>query len=170
MAPTPARLRWAVDVLAIQPNERILEIGCGRGIAMDLVCERLHDGSITGLDRSPAAIAAAATRNEKHIRAGKARLLKAALADAELDERFDKAFAVNVNVFWLAPAKELAVIRRSLAPRGRLYLFYEPPSTSQLERAAQSCHAFLEESGYAVLDILRVDLPPHRGLCLVAAA
>ena len=164
----PARLQWAVDVLVVGPGERILEIGGGRGVAAELVCERLEDGRYTGIDRSAKAVAAAEQRNRRHVESGKARFVNAALAGAELDERFDKVFAVNVNLFWLGPEKELAVIRRLLAPGGRLYLCYEPPSATQLERALEGCRAFLQEGGFTVVDVLYADLPPNRGLCIAA--
>ncbi|MEW5930562.1 MAG: methyltransferase domain-containing protein [Gemmatimonadota bacterium] len=168
-ARVPARLQWAVDVLGVRPGERVLEVGCGRGVAIELLCERSDAALVVGIDRSPAAVAAAEARNSEHIAAGRARLLHAALAEADFDERFDRVFAVNVNVFWLGPAKELAVVRRVLAPGGRLFLFYEPPSPAQLERAAQACAAFLREHGFTVEQTLRAELPPNHGLGIVAA-
>ncbi len=168
-SPVPQRLSWAVGVLAPRPGERILEVGCGRGVAVELICEGHDDVRVVGIDRSAAAVAAAEVRNRAHVRSGRVRLLRAALADADLDERFDRVFAVNVNVFWLNPARELAAVRRLLAPGGRLYLFYEPPSRAQLERAAEACAAFLREHGFAVERTLRAELPPHLGLCVVAA-
>ena len=34
----PARIRWAVDFMDVQPNDHILEIGCGPGAAAELMC------------------------------------------------------------------------------------------------------------------------------------
>jgi SAM-dependent methyltransferase len=150
------------------PGERVLEVGCGRGVAIGLVCEAADDVRVVGIDRSPAAIAAAEARNLAHVRSGRVRLVTAALAEASLDERFDRVFAVNVNAFWLAPARELAAVRRLLAPGGRLYLFYEPPSPARLERAAGACAEFLRQSGFTVERELRAALPPGPGLCIVA--
>lgn len=165
----PARLRWAVDVLGVLPGERVLEVGCGRGVAIELLCDAVDSVRVTGVDRSPAAIAAAEARNLAHVRSGRVRLVTTALAEVSLDERFDRVFAVNVNAFWLGPARELAAVRRVLAPGGRLYLFYEPPSPAQLERAAEACTAFLLEHHFTVERELRAELPPNLGLCIVAA-
>jgi cyclopropane fatty-acyl-phospholipid synthase-like methyltransferase len=163
------RLSWAVEQLDVQPGERILEIGCGRGVAAQLVCERLGGGHLTAIDRSAAAIAAAEERNREHVRAGRATFLQAALADASLGGPFDRVFAANVNVFWLGPRRELEVIRRALARDGRLYLFYEPPSAAQLERAVEGCTAYLQEGGFTVERVLRAEPSPHPGVGIVAA-
>ena len=128
MTEAAARLVWAVETLAVEPGDRVLEIGCGHGVAADLVCERLDGGRLTAIDRSPAMIAAAARRNRPHVDAGRADFAVAALERAELDAGgFDKAFAVNVAALWRRAADTLPVVRVALAPGGRLYVFHQPP-------------------------------------------
>src|SRR5688572_32158921 len=103
MASKPSeRFLWAVDTLAVDPDDRVLEIGCGHGVAVSLVCERLTSGRITAIDRSQKMIEMAARRNREHVASGRAVLKTAALEQADLgDERFDKVFAFNVAPFWL---------------------------------------------------------------------
>jgi SAM-dependent methyltransferase len=127
----PERIRWAVRTMAPGPDDHLLEIGCGPGVAVSLVCDRLVGGRILAIDRSPTAIARAARRNAEHVASGKAVLRAAALetlGPADLlqgGQGFDKVLAMNVNLFWVrSPARELELIRTVLVPGGALYLFY----------------------------------------------
>ena len=120
------RFVWAVDTLEVRPADRLLEVGCGHGVAVSLVCERLTTGTITAIDRSPKMIEMATRRNREHVDAGRAVLEAIALEDADLgDRRFDKVFAFNVAPFWLQPKDALGIVRRHLAPDGAVYLFWD---------------------------------------------
>jgi cyclopropane fatty-acyl-phospholipid synthase-like methyltransferase len=66
------RLVWAVETMQVRPDGRVLEIGCGAGVAVGLVCERLVDGRITAIDRSEAMTALASRRNREHVASGRA--------------------------------------------------------------------------------------------------
>src|ERR671935_187077 len=61
------RFVWAVDTLEVRPADRLLEVGCGHGVAVSLICERLTTGTITAIDRSPKMIEMATRRNREHF-------------------------------------------------------------------------------------------------------
>ncbi|MGW6458466.1 SAM-dependent methyltransferase [Streptomyces sp. NPDC055078] len=134
----PRRLSWAVGQLAVGPADRVLEIGCGRGVAAALVAERLDTGTITAIDRSAHAVDGARLRNAEQLAAGRVVVRRAALTElSAADGPFDQIFAVNVNVFWTSPADgELDLVRSLLAPRGTFSLFYEPPAAARARELA----------------------------------
>src|SRR3954454_18329071 len=132
---TSERFVWAVDTLDVHPADSLLEVGCGHGVAVSLVCERLTTGTITAIDLSTKMIEMATRRNRKHVDAGRAALEAVTLEDADLgDRRFDKIFAFNVAPFWLQPEAAFGAIREPLAPGGAVYIFCDARH-SALERA-----------------------------------
>jgi SAM-dependent methyltransferase len=156
------RLRWAIEVLGVVPDDRILEVGCGHGVAVSLVCERLDGGRITVVDRSRKMIEAAAKRNREH--SGKVRFVTASIERADLgDEAYDKAFAVHAaSLHKAGPA--LDAVRTRLIPGGRLYLFHQAPSwkaTEPAEAFAGALARSLEEAGLEPTETL-VDAPGGR--------
>jgi ubiquinone/menaquinone biosynthesis C-methylase UbiE len=145
----PPRLLWAVERLSVEPDDHLLEIGCGGGVAVSLICDRLGEGTITAIDRSPGMVKRAVARNSQHIASGKATIRLAEVQDLELpEESFTKIFAVNVNLFWVrSPAPELEIARRLLRPDGSLSLFCDAPSESRLETVAERLVTTLADLG-----------------------
>ncbi len=158
--PVPQRLAWAAQVLAAAGAREVLEVGCGRGVAVRLLCDRLPAVRVTALDRSPTMVEAARRACGDLVAAGRVDLRAGALADVDLGaSRFDAVFAVNVNAFWVGPSHcEVASVRELLAPDGGLYLFYEPPGPQQRERLRPALHAGLALGGFTA-----TDLPPPAG-------
>jgi len=121
------RLVWAVEILDVKKSDRVLEVGCGHGVAASLVCERLDGGHLTAIDRSPKMVDMATRRNEDHVAAGRATFEAVELEQADLGGGlFDKAFGVHVAALWRSPAA-LAAVRNALAPGGALYVFNQLP-------------------------------------------
>ena len=165
------RLAWAVDTLAIEPADRVLEIGCGHGVAASLVCERLGSGRLTAIDRSHTMIEMAEKRNRKHISLGKAIFETVSLEDASFAERqFNKVFGIHVAALWRSRAA-LDVIRRHLDPAGALYIFNQLPAwrdTTDTGAFIESVAETLRQSKFSVKETLLEVLQPAPTVCLIA--
>jgi cyclopropane fatty-acyl-phospholipid synthase-like methyltransferase len=154
----PERIRWAVELLRVGPEDRILEIGAGPGVSVSLVCEKLEGGKVVAIDRSATAAARSLARNREHVGAGRAEIREVALEDLEPGERFDKILAVNVNLFWTrSPARELELLRSLLRPGGALYLVYEPPGGRRAREIVEKVGAALEEHGLGPAEIVTAE-------------
>ncbi len=164
------RFVWAVETLAVRPSDRLLEVGCGHGVAVSLVCERLTTGSIVAIDRSPRMIEMAARRNREHLRAGRAVLERVALEDADFGRRrFDKVFAFNVAPFWLDPERALGIVREHLAEGGAFHLFWDarharPGGAREL---AQRLRERVRLGRFSVDRVLWKDLRPVPAVCVI---
>jgi len=154
MTEVPARIRWAVGVVAPGPAERILEIGCGPGVAAGLVCERLTSGHLLAIDRSPVAVARTVKRNAEHVAAGRLEVRESTLDDL-VASGVDKAFSVNVNVFWTTnPTAELATLRRALRVGGELFILYGTNPTGT-DKATRPVTKALTDHGFTDITTLR---------------
>lgn len=163
------RLVWAVDTLGVRPDDRVLEIGCGAGVAVGLVCARLSGGRITAIDRSPAMTDRARRRNAAQVASGAAVIHTAALHEMDpRGERFDRVFAVNVGLFRGHAAEEAAVLREILAPAGTLCLVHQPPVAGRTARLGEQTAMLLERHGFAVRALLHRDMAPAPAVCVVA--
>ena len=164
------RLVWAVDTLEVGPADRVLEVGCGHGVAVSLVCERLTTGTITAIDRSPKMIEMATRRNREHVDAGRAVLEAIALEDVDLgDQCFDKVFAFNVAPFWLHSEGALGAVRKHLAQDGAIYIFWDARHSAP-ERARDLGNELadrLRQGGFSVDGVLVKDLRPVPAVCVV---
>jgi protein-L-isoaspartate O-methyltransferase len=165
-----ARQAWAVDQLDVQPEDRVLELGCGHGVAVTLISERLAGGTVVGLDRSPKMTAAATRRNAKHVASGRARILTTSLQDANLgDTTFDKVLAVHYPPLQRGDAApELPKVRGHLARQGALYVVAAPLTADQVQATARAIAGRLTASGFAPEPARIADVDGQRLVCVVA--
>jgi ubiquinone/menaquinone biosynthesis C-methylase UbiE len=165
----PDRLIWAVEQLSVNSGDEILEIGCGTGVAASLICSRLADGHLTAIDRSESMIDTARRRNQAHVASGRAVFLATGLAEMDVGhKRFNKALAVNVNVFWQQPDDELVILKKVLHPGGEVFLVFQPPVASRAEHSAEACSQFLLRHGFSDITVDFKVLQPVTAVCIRA--
>jgi cyclopropane fatty-acyl-phospholipid synthase-like methyltransferase len=164
------RLVWAVETLAVKPTDRLLEIGCGHGVAVSLVCEKLDGGCIIAIDRSPKMIAMAKRRNAVHVAAGRASFQTVSLHEADFgNARFDKIFAIRIGAFLQGnPTRELEVVKTYLASDGSFHLVYDPFVAAQAKDVIEMAAAVLENRGFTVKAVLTKDIAQTTVVCVIA--
>jgi arsenite methyltransferase len=116
------RRRLIRDAIAVQPGERVLDVGCGPGF---YVAELLEDagaeGSAVGVDASPSMLALAAKRCEHLPNASFAEGSATALPVP--DGSFDAAISVQVLEYVEDVPAALGELRRALRPGGRVVVW-----------------------------------------------
>ena len=98
------RNRWAVELLEVMPSDRVIELGCGPGVAVAALADRATHGLVVGVDHSAVVLGQARRRNADAIKAGRVRLIHAAVEHLQVaDAPFDAALAVNTVGMWPEP-------------------------------------------------------------------
>ena len=167
------RNRWAVDLLEVQPTDRVVELGCGPGVAIAALSSRATQGLVVGVDHSEVVIRQARRRNADAVSAGRVRLIQAAVEGLDLAEGpFDAALAVNTVGFWPDPTATLRKVGRLLRPGGRIAVVSQPrcPGATAATSAAalDDLAAVLSDAGFENLRSETLNLAPP-AVCVLAA-
>ena len=112
----------ALDVLAPQPGENILDVGCGFGdTTLQIAALVGASGEAVGVDAAPrfietatAEAAAAGVTNARYL-----------VSDVQLnrfDDQFDHAYSRFGTMFFASPVAALRNVRQALNPGGRLVM------------------------------------------------
>jgi len=148
----PARIRWAVDVMDVQPNDHVLEIGCGPGAAAELICQKLETGKLFAIDRSESGVDRTKRRCAQYVESGRLTVRQIDLATLRVPvKRLNKVFAFNVNLFWVRDcAEEVALLHERVVPGGAVYLFYESNQRELVPNMVKKGSAALQAGGFRV--------------------
>ena len=172
-----ARNRWAVQLLDVQPTDRVIELGCGPGVAIAALAALALQGSVVGVDHSQVMIHQARRRNRAAVRAGRVRLIHTPVQSLPVsDGPFDAALAVNTVGMWPDPIVRLRELARLLRPGGRIALVSQPrcigATAATSAAAADELAGLLTEAGFEHLrtDLLDLDPPAACVLGHVAPA
>ncbi len=161
----PPRIVWAVDVMDVQPDDNILEIGCGPGYGAELICERLETGKLFAIDRSESGVDRTKRRCARFLEAGRLTVRQIDLATLRVPvKRLTKVFAFNVNLFWVRDcADEVALLHERVLPGGAVFLFYEAKQPELVPTIVTKASAALTKAGFRVA-VVEQKAPPVVGL------
>jgi len=160
-----ARNRWAVQLLDVQPTDRVIELGCGPGVAIAALAARAIRGLVVGVDHSQVMIRQARRRNRAAVQAGRVRLIHTPVESLSIsDGPFNAALAVNTVGMWPDPTARLRELARLLRPGGRIALVSQPrcpgATAATSAAAAGELGGMLTEAGFEHLRTEMLDLDP----------
>lgn len=176
MAHRPSNHRrnaWTLDLLAIEPHHRLLELGFGPGEAIADAASRLVAGTVTGIDHSAVMCVQSARRNRNAIARGRVRLIEGNCDDlATLEGPFDRIYSANVLQFIEDRAALFTKLHRLLAPQGIVATTYQPRHPGATDDDAERFgNALLEDmacAGFAAGRLERLTGEGRLTICALA--
>jgi ubiquinone/menaquinone biosynthesis C-methylase UbiE len=110
----------AIELLAPEPGQRVLDIGCGFGDTTERLAQLVAPGGTAiGVDAAPRFIEHARAAAARHG-VSNAGFVVADIQTMEPDEPFDLAFSRFGTMFFANPVAAMRNVNRALAPGGRI--------------------------------------------------
>ena len=166
------RSDWTVELLAVNSRHRILEIGCGPGVALQRCAGLAQDGYVLGVDHSELMVRLAQAALSKHIEAGRADVRRCTVFDDNLAaSSWDRIYSVNVVQFFSDIESECSRIHDLLVPGGKAATTFQPRSQSPTRKEAlemaTSIESAMDTAGF--VDSRRQELPlePSPAICVL---
>ena len=163
---------WTVDLLNVQSGDRVIEIGCGPGLALEACLARAGDGHVVGLDHSQTMLDQARARNVEANREGRLELQLGSLDDLPATVgSFDKACSANVVQFFPDRAAAFRKIYSVLKSNGVAATTYMPrcknPSRADSLDMAEEVKRHMEDAGFANIRIEELPMDPAPAVCVI---
>src|SRR5215204_3765343 len=150
------RNAWAVSLLDVRPEDRVLEIGFGPGIAIRELGRLAWKGYVCGIDHSELMLRRAKRLNAEGLRRG--------VVDLRLGSVPEDLLAVNATMFWREPVARLEELRRLLRSGGLIAVAHQPrgPGASDETSAAWGLEmeAALAQAGFSEVRLETMALKP----------
>jgi SAM-dependent methyltransferase len=168
------RIKWTLSLLDVKPHDRVLEVGFGPGVSIELLSKLAPKGLVAGIDHSEEMVRHATRRNAEAIRAGRVVLRRAsASAPPKFDDLFDKVFTINAIHFWEDPVGCLARLRGLLRPGGVMAVTLQPRTCTATDETTAilgaEIAAKLEAAGFSRCDVQMRKSPSGSAVCVLAA-
>jgi ubiquinone/menaquinone biosynthesis C-methylase UbiE len=116
-----------VALLNVRASEKVLEVGFGPGVGIELLAAAAPLGQVAGIDPSREMVVQARARNAAAISAGRVNLRQGTVENMPFeDDSFDTVLAINSMQVWSHRMAGLREIWRVLTVGGRVALAFTP--------------------------------------------
>ena len=166
------------DILSLQKENKVLEIGFGPGKLINEMAAITTDGVVTGIDFSQVMLKKASKLNKQYISKGKVILRKGECSSLPFDnESFDKLCSINTLYFWKEPDKNFSEMFRVIKSGGKIVIgFRDDKQMNNLNLSADVFSYYsqedvvnmLAEAGFANAHIKEKEGRPFVSYCAVA--
>ena len=167
------RNSWTLELLELEPTDRVLEIGFGPGTAINMASQIVSEGLVVGIDHSETMFYQARKRNKQAMARGKLELYLGSVEMLpSLAGRFDKIYSSNVVQFWDNPEKCFAYLYDALLPGGCIATTYMPrhggASTADALRMAREIEQAQATVGFKNIRMKQKPFRPVSAVCILA--
>lgn len=165
------RNRRTVELLNPASGERVLEVGCGPGIALQLCLSR-RGVSAVGVDHSSLMISQARKRNARAVQQERLTLTVGTIEDVPaMSGPFDKIFSINVIQF-VEQDKFISQAEALLKPGGLFAATYQPRHAKATRddalKMAASLSEILRAQGFTDVRTEEIALKPVPAVVVLA--
>jgi len=167
------RNHWTLQLLDLQPDDRLLEVGFGPGIAIEEAARFITNGQIVGIDHSDVMLKQASKRNAQAIARGQVELHVGTIKDLPpYSQPFTKMCSANVVQFWQDPTADFAKLRSILVEGGVIATTYMPrhshATTADALSKANEIVEHLKSAGFVNIRIEENPFKPISAISVVA--
>lgn len=171
---------WILDMLKLQREDNILEIGFGMGLAIKAAAGIVTEGKVKGVDISPLMVNKAMKICKNEINKGRVELNQGDVFQQNFSsDSFTKVYAINVIYFWDSIERNLEEIYRILKPGGTFVTYIT--DKSDLEKlsftqtgvfklySTDEIIKYLTEKNFEGISVKTKDVNRYeKGICIIA--
>lgn len=118
---------FTLEALDVQPHHRVLDVGFGGGVSLQLLERAACLGQVMGVEMSNTMLAIARRTHRAALRAGRMQLKRGQMDDLSFPaEFFDGVCTVNTLYFWPDLAAGISSAHRVLKRGGKFALSFRP--------------------------------------------
>jgi ubiquinone/menaquinone biosynthesis C-methylase UbiE len=156
---------FTLECLALQPNDRVLEVGFGGGYLLGRMATIITDGTIAGIDVSPAMVAFCEKRYRSLIRDGRLDIRCASVEALPYPpEYFTQVCTVNTIFYWRNASQAISELWRVLADSGTLVICFTCKKSLENRKFTKhgivlyevdQVHQLMESAGFHKINMVR---------------